>query len=430
MIWRLWWWLLFGPLISLSVQGRQLPVKVEHRVDSILRVGLAKGYYPGASVVIGDRNGILFEKCYGFQDAEKKLSVTSEDVYDLASCTKIVATTLAVMHLYDKGQIDVNKRVGDYLNDFRGTVVEGMMLSQLLTHTSGLGNIQLYKLLYRNPSGASLISYRHSRDYPYHVDKSTYLCREMVADTLFLSDTPREGFRTVCSRLYVNPAIDTLITGEIVRSYRPSSRGRYLYSDLNFHLLKMIVEQITGERLDRYVQPMFDRMEMQNTGFRPLEWKDSLHIVPTEYDLLMKRGPLRGYTHDELAAISDNVGGNAGLFSCTADLSHFCEMILNRGVYHGTRILSAETVDLFTSAPLRPKGIYRALGFDRRAPSSPLYDGFGHTGYTGTMIWMDPHKGFYMVFLCNRVHPSRTNRGLTTSGLRTKLWEKLKQAFD
>ena len=422
--------IVFCSLALLSAHGRQLPEKLERYVDSIMHAGVEKGYYPGASVAIGDRNGILFEKCYGYQDSEKKLPVSPEDLYDLASCTKIVATTLAVMHLYDKGQIDINKRVGDYLDDFRGTVVDGIMLSQLLTHTSGLGNIQLYKILYRNCSEAPLISYRQNEDYPYHVDKSTYLCREMVADTLFLSDSPREGFRTVCSRLYVNPAIDTLLTGEIVRSYRPNSRGRYLYSDLNFHVLKMVVERITGERLDRYVRPMFDRMEMRNTGFRPLEWKDSLHVVPTEYDLLMKRGLLRGYTHDELAAVSDNVGGNAGLFSCAADLSHFCEMMLNRGVYRGTRILSAETVVLFTSAPLRPKGIYRALGFDRRSPSSPLYDGFGHTGYTGTMIWMDPRKDLFLVFLSNRVHPSRTNRGLTASGLRTKLWETLKQMFD
>ena len=422
--------IVFCSLALLSAHGRQLPEKLERYVDSIMHAGVEKGYYPGASVAIGDRNGILFEKCYGYQDFEKKLPVSSKDVYDLASCTKIVATTLAVMHLYDKGQIDINKRVGDYLDDFRGTVVNGIMLSQLLTHTSGLGNIQLYKILYRNCSDAPLISYRQNEDYPYHVDKSVYLCRKMVADTLFLSDSPREGFRTVCNRLYVNPAIDTLLTGEIVRSYRPNKRGRYLYSDLNFHILKMIVERVTGERLDHYVRPMFDRMEMENTGFKPLEWKDSLHVIPTEYDLLMKRGPLRGYTHDELAAVSDNVGGNAGLFSCASDLSHFCEMMLNRGVYRGTRILSTETVNLFTSTLLRPKGIYRTLGFDRRAPSSPLYDGFGHTGYTGTMIWMDPRKNLFMVFLSNRVHPSRTNCGLTTSGLRTKLWEKLKQTFN
>lgn len=412
------------------VRGKQLPEKLDRYIDSVMRAGLDRGYYPGASVAIGNRNGLLFEQCYGHQDAERKIPVCTEDLYDLASCTKIVATTLAVMHLYDEKEIDINKRVGDYLPDFRGTVVAGIMLSQLLTHTSGLTNIQPYKILYKNPCGDPLLSYRQSADYPFHVDKSTYLCRNMVADSLFLSATPQEGFRTVCTRLYVNPAVDTLLTGEIVRSYRSANRGRYLYSDLNFHVLKMVIERITGQRLDRYVRPLYDRMDMHNTGFRPYEWKDSLHIVPTENDLLMRRGPLRGYTHDELAALSDNVGGNAGLFSCAGDLSHFCEMILNRGVYRGTRILSSATVTLFTSSPLRPKGIYRALGFDRRAPSSPLYDGFGHTGYTGTMIWIDPGRDLFLVFLSNRVHPSRTNRGLTASGLRTKLWEGLKKSFE
>lgn len=413
-------------LSILPIQGRQLSDKLVRCIDSIMSAGWQKGYYPGASIAIGNREGILLEKCYGYQEIEEKNAICPEDVYDLASCTKIVATTLAVMHLYDRGEIDINKRAGDYLKDFQGTVVNDITLSQLLTHTSGLTNIQLYKLLYQNPSGASLISYRRSKDYPYLVDKSTYLCREMIRDTFYLADTPREGFRKVCNNLYVNPAVDTLINHAIVRSYRPAKRGRYLYSDLNFHLLKLIVEQITGMRLDQYLRPLFAQMEMYNTGFKPLEWKDSTHIVPTENDLLMQRGPLRGYTHDELAAVSDNVGGNAGLFSCASDLSHFCEMILNQGLYRGTRILSARTVSLFTSTPLRPRGIYRALGFDRRAPSSPLYDGFGHTGYTGTMIWMDPKQDLFLVFLSNRVHPTRTNRGLITSGLRTELWEKLK----
>lgn len=220
--------------------------------------------------------------------------------------------------------------------------------------------------------------------------------------------------------------MDSLVIARIIKSYKAEQRGKYLYTDSNFYILRQIVEVIARQRLDEFTAGLFAEMGMADTGYNPLRWKSPLMIVPTEDDYLMDRGRLVGYVHDDLAAVRDGVEGNAGLFSTAEDLSRFCEMMLNEGRFRGDRIISERTVGLFTSSPLQPRGIFRGLGFDKRGSSSSLHGGFGHTGYTGTMIWMDPQKDIFMVFLSNRVHPTRLNDGLVTSQLRNKIWSALK----
>lgn len=152
--------------------------------------------------------------------------------------------------------------------------------------------------------------------------------------------------------------------------------------------------------------------------------------MPTEVDHVLKRDTVTGYVHDELAVMAGGVGGNAGLFTTAEDISRFCEMILNGGVYNGKRILSENTVRLFTASPLADKGIWRGLGFDKRDPENSDLGGkssFGHTGFTGTIFWMDADSGIYMVFLSNAVHPTRLNNRLNSSMLRTELWKVVSQ---
>ena len=153
--------------------------------------------------------------------------------------------------------------------------------------------------------------------------------------------------------------------------------------------------------------------------------------MPTETDYLLRRGRVQGYVHDELAALSNGVGGNAGLFSTAGDIARFCQMIANRGVYNGQRILSEKAITLFSDSPLKSRGIYRGLGFDKRSANNALggNNRCGHTGFTGCIFWIDLSEGYYMVFLSNSVHPTRTNKKLTSSGLRTKLWQTLSDYF-
>ncbi len=406
-------------LLLLPVVGfaRKAPPQALAKADSLMRAGLAAGYYPGASLAVGDSRGVQFEACYGWQDSEHLAKVTPENVYDIASCTKIVATTLAVMKLYDEDRIDLEATVGNLLPQFASTAIARITVRELLMHTSGIGNIMLYSILFRNPDGMPVTSNTCNAAYPTPVDLHTYLSGTACADTSLVVFAPREGYRRAGECCYVNPAVDTLIENRIVAAYKPSGRGKYLYSDLNFHLLKLVVERRAGMSLPDFVTPLYARMGMDHTGYRPLEWTPSGNIIPTEDDRLMQRGLLRGYTHDEIGAVSDNAGGNAGVFSNAADLARFCRMMLGEGCLDGVRILSQRTVRLFTTATPR------ALGFDRRTGDTPLAGGYGHTGYTGTIMWIDPSKDLFMVFLSNRVNPSRTNRGLVDSSLRTRVWD-------
>ncbi len=394
-----------------------LPTAQTARIDSIMQAGLKGRYYPGASVAIGDRDGILYEACYGWHDYSHSLPVTPHDVYDLASVTKVAATTLAVMRLCDMGKLTPEMTLGAILPEYRQTVLSDLTLRELLSHTSGLGNFSSWSLLFSNGDGGSMVSPQRSEQYPFEVDKGLYRCLTYRPDTALVCFSPREGWRRAGKRCYINPQVDLLLREKIIASYTPSMRGGRIYSDLNFHLLMLVVEQVAGQRLDQFLMPLYRQMRMSSTGFCPLAWMTPESIIPTENDLLMVRGQLCGYVHDDLAAVCGNVGGNAGLFSTVGDMAIFCRMILCGGEIDGQRVVSEATIELFTSKKL--------LGF---APltSSPAYEGgYGHTGYTGTMIWIDPVRGLYMVFLSNRVHPTRTNTGLQTSSLRTRLWEAI-----
>lgn len=376
-------------LAAAEVSAKKLSPAAERRIDSVINAGIRRSYFPGAQIAVGDRSGVFYLRDYGYTDYEKREKVTGETVYDIASCTKIVATTLAVMRLYDRGEIDLKKSVEAYLPEYKETGIGKVTVSELLTHTSGMPNI---------------------------------LVRPLI-DSAHISVAPADESRRLGEYLYITPAIDTAIRAEIARKYNPARRGRYLYCDVNFLLLKLIVEKITDTPLNIYTKELFDEMEMTHTGYLPLEWTVLHCIAPTEYDAEFRGGLICGYTHDELAAVCGNTGGNAGLFSNAADLARYCEMMLGKGVFRGRRIVSEETVRLFTASPLAAKGIYRGLGFDKRGRGTSLSGGYGHTGFTGTMIWIDPARDVYMVFLSNRVNPTRTNQGINSSGLRTRLWE-------
>ncbi|MBQ4279316.1 MAG: serine hydrolase [Rikenellaceae bacterium] len=412
---------------------RPLASAVSATLDSIMEAGVARHYYPGATLTVGTRRGVVYDRQFGDQDYESGWPVKADDLYDIASCTKVVSTTLAVMWLYDNGRIDLNARVGAYLPQYGAGEVGKIAVRELLTHTSGLGNVAVYSLLTRNAKdGERLFAQTRSEAYPHRVDKNLFACCDIVYDSVLVACEPLAGYRCAGGSVYVSPEVDSLLRDELAARYSPSRRGKYVYSDLNFLLLQQIVEQIAGESLAEVTRPLFDRMGMHDTGYCPLEWATPDRIVPTEHDMLLRRGTVRGYVHDELAAVCGGVSGNAGIFSCGRDLARYCEMLLRGGMAGDDRILSEETVLLFTSSPLSPRGIYRGLGFDKRAPGKELggRHSFGHTGYTGTMIWIDRDQGFYMVFLSNRVNPSRANTGLISSNLRTTLWDVLEKYYD
>ena len=325
-------------------------------IDRVIERGISAGGYPGAAVVIGRKGVTVMEKGFGHLGwtSESSSVVAERTIYDLASLTKVIGTTTAVMILFDQGKLHLDDPVVRYLPDFRGGGKESVTIRHLLEHRSGL------------PAGRDLWRIAH---------------------------TAEEARSAVIATPLVSPA------------------GKYfVYSDLGADMLAFVVEAVSGQRLDQFLDArVFTPLGMTDTRFRP---DASLRgrIAPTEID--PPRGyPLRGEVHDENAYALGGVAGHAGLFSTAGDLSIFAQMMLNGGTLNGTRIVADSTVRLFT----RRSAGSRALGWDTCAGEYGCgrYMGanaYGHTGYTGTSLWIDPEREMFVILLTNRVHAARARR--------------------
>ena len=357
--------LLFSALTMVSLGGG-LPTKAPRavgmssarlaKIDHVIERGIRAGGYPGASVVVGRRGAAVWQKGFGKMSWERSSSsVTAQrTIYDLASLTKVVGTTTALMVLFDQGKVHLDDPVSRYVPSFSGGPKDLVTVRMLLEHRSGL------------PAGRDLWRLAH---------------------------TPDEARATV---------VATPLVCEPGRCYE--------YSDLGADVLGFVVEAASGERMDQFLQhSVWAPLGMTDTFFRPA---DSLRsrIAPTE--VAPPRGyPLQGEVHDENAYALGGVAGHAGLFSTAADLAVFAQMLLDGGQYAGKRIIADSTVALFTK---RVSGT-RALGWDTCGGSGSCgkylnEDAYGHTGYTGTSMWIDPERDMFVVLLTNRVHEAKAKR--------------------
>jgi CubicO group peptidase (beta-lactamase class C family) len=325
-------------------------------IDRIVKRGIIAGGYPGASVIVGRRGFSVFEKGYGRLGwtTGSAAVVPDESIYDLASLTKVVGTATAAMILYDEGRLELDAPVSKYLPAFSGGTRDDVTVRHLLTHTSGL------------PAGRDL----------RRLAKSPWDARNIVMSTPL---TCRPG---ACQ----------------------------VYSDLGADVLGFAVEAIAGQGLDAFLKErVFEPLGMSDTHFRPAA-SERDRIAPTEVS--SPRGyQLRGEVHDENAWALGGVAGHAGLFSTAADLSLFAQMMLNGGAFNGVRIVSDTAVARFTR---RTSGT-RALGWDTSdgEGTAGLHMGeqaYGHTGFTGTSLWIDPDRDLFVILLTNRVHAPRARR--------------------
>lgn len=325
-------------------------------INRIMRRGITVGGFPGAAVVVGRRGAIVYEQGFGTLSYANSSAPVSADesIYDLASLTKVIGTTTAAMVLFDQGKLNLDAKVSTYIPQFVGGMRDLVTVRMLLTHTAGL------------PPGRDV--------WRKHVSPAE--AKEMVLTTKL--------------------------------QYKPGSGTTY--SDLGADILGWVVEGAAAEPLDTFLAShVFGPLGMHNTGFKPA---DSLRyrIAPTE--VFPPRGyPLRGEVHDENAYALGGIVGHAGLFSTAGDLAIFAQMMLNRGEYNGTRIIADSTVKLFTGRATKT----RALGWevaDGQHGAGDYFDehAFGHTGYTGTSIWIDPDREMFVVLLTNRVHAAKVRR--------------------
>lgn len=334
--------------------------KLEHAFKMV-EEGVSKGYFPGCAAAVGNKEGVYRVMHYGNRCIyPEKKPLLRDTLFDLASLTKVTATNTLFMIFLDKGLVSVHDRVSDYIDDFKNEGRENITLFNLLTHTAGF------------PAFAPL--YRLCRDYE---DAIKYICRTEL-------------------------------------QYKPGTR--VLYSDFSFILLGYILEKIGGERLDKLCKKyVFDPLGMKNTGFNPT----SENIAATEIDSITGN-PIIGICHDENGRFFEGISGHAGLFSNIDDMVRFADMLINKGRADKRVFISSAAFEAMVRNHTLNFDEYRGLGWCIKGPGDKVSSGgdlmsssaFGHTGFTGTSMWVDVEKDIYVILLTNRIHPERENTSI------------------
>ena len=382
------------------------------KLDLFIQRCVVDGAFPGCRILAARDGKVFFDKAFGhlLYDHDDQ-PVDTNTLYDMASCTKVLATNISVMKLYEEGKLDLDRTLGDYLPMVRGTDKAGLKIKDILLHQAGLKSwVPFYKetLTEKGKLKKNLYKKKKTSDYAIHVSENVYL-RNDYKDTIW-------------SRILTSPL---------------DNKGKSVYSDLDFIFLAAVVEQITGKSIDKYADENFYApLGLQRTLFNPLSKFSPLQIAPTEMDFAFRGELVHGYVHDPGAAMLGGVAGHAGLFASAHDVAVIFQMLLNKGSYGGRRYFKPATVDLFTAYNSALN--HRGLGFDK--PSTDPEDGgpagsrtsaqaFGHQGFTGTCAWADPATGIVFVFLSNRVYPTADNTKINKLNVRTLAQDYIYEAL-
>ncbi len=390
---------------------------LEARVRDILTKSIKGGAMPGCQVLVARDGQIVIDKCYGrLSSAESSGKVTEKSVYDLASMSKTCGTLAALMVTYDRGLWKLDDKVSKFIPATDTLAVGDITMRELLYHQSGLPPmLNIYKVVLDTATyEGEPMKYKKVDPYTIKVQKGVYGNRNARLRSDLYSATPSDKYnQPVAKGIYASDSARIVIMDEIYRIV-PGAK-KYRYSDLNFCLLMEIQERITGVPHEEFLRAeVLEPLNMHHTGYRPTEFIGIGDIAATEYDNYLRKQHIRGYVHDETAAFSGGVQGNAGLFSNVNDLVKLFQTWLNGGTYGGKRIFSKETVDLFTVT--KSPDCARTLGFDMLTDKTDwgVSDKtYGHTGFTGTCFWIDPENDLIYIFLSNRVDPTRDNSAFT-----------------
>lgn len=374
------------------------------KADSVINSAIYNGVFPGCQVLAAKDGKIFYHKAYGYHDYSRTQRVRLDDVYDIASVTKIAATTLMAMWSYDQGGLKLDSALKNYLPELDSSfiTIKDITPKELLVHKAGLpAGLPVYKYYTYMDSVDSVKTYVYSR-------REDSLHSVQVANELFLNGSYMD---TIWRR---------------ARCVKLVNRGSYRYSDMSMFLLKKVLERLHEKELDKFVKAYFyDPMGLKTICYHPLKRFDEERVAPTEKDAWWRRQELRGHVHDPSTALFGGVGGQAGLFSNARDLATLMQMLLDGGSYGGKQYIKEATVRKFTQ---RQPECHRGLGFDMQL-SQPC-DGkgmccasastrtFGHTGFTGTCVWADPDNDIVYIFLSNRVHPTSKNQKINTYRVR------------
>ncbi len=387
---------------------------LKSKLDSLADLAISKKAFPGCQVLVAKDGKVIFQGCYGGLTYDKGQPVQPETLYDLASVTKISAPLPAIMKLYDEKKINLDATYATYFTEFKNTNKAEMTVRDVLTHQARLqGSLPLW--LERGSSvklRKGAFQHQPSEKYQVRISSGMY---------------ERNDFK------------DQVISDIIESPLRP--KKEFYYSDLGFALFPFVIERLTGQPFQEYLNREFYKpLGAGTTGFKPYERFPIGQIAPTENDEYFRKELLQGFVHDETAALLGGVSGNAGLFSSANDLAKVMQMYLQSGFYGGKQYISAATVGEFTKVQFPESANRRALGFDKPTPGIqgqknkfPAADAspnsFGHSGFTGTFVWADPQNQLLFIFLSNRIYPTRKNSEIYNLNTRTEMQQAVYEAI-
>jgi len=395
-------------------EGVGLNSNILENISRIALEAINQKATPGCQIIVARRGKIVYEKSFGSQTYDNAIPINDETIYDLASVTKVAATLQATMFLYEKGIIDIYKKASYYLPELRTSDKKDITIKDILTHQAGLTPfvpfwINTVKDSLFLPEYYSLIK---NENYPWQVAPNLYAIKSL-RDSLWSW--------SIKSKMRVKP---------------PRTPYNYTYSDIGLYILHHLNDKLLNQLQEEFLQQnLYEPLGASTMGYLPLERFAPDRIVPTENDQVFRKALLLGTAHDEGAAMLGGVAGHAGLFSNAIDLAKLGQMLLQKGHYGGQQFFKPETIRYFTSKQF--DNSRRGLGWDKpvlsewNSPTSILAspETYGHTGFTGTCIWVDPQFDLVYVFLSNRVYPDRSNTKLSTLNIRSRIQDVIYQSI-
>jgi len=402
------------------------------KIDSIIHNAIKEQATPGAQLVVVNKGDIILQKSYGFHTYDKQIKVDDNDLYDVASITKLAVTFPLVMQMFDKGSLDLEATLVDYIPSLDTTDKADISIKQLLLHQAGLSSYIPFHYNFLDKESLRkrpLYSRHYSRLYSIRVDTRLYQNKNArFRKEVFAKSQTSLFNKQVAAGIYMSDAyVDSMYVSIYNSPLRASAE--YLYSDLGYYILQKVIEDQEKQTVDSlFYKNLSCYLGADRLVYNPLHRFDSKQIVPTENDLAFRKELLDGFVHDQGAAMLGGVAAHAGLFANAGDLAKLGQMLLSEGQYGGIRLINPKTIGLFTQTANH--GNRRGIGVDkpplepeenshvsqRVSPSS-----YGHTGFTGTMLWIDPDNDLIYIFLSNRIHPRAYNKKLIEMNVRTKI---------
>lgn len=378
--------------------------KVLKEIETIVAKGIEAKAFPGCQVLVAKNANVVYQQSFGHYTYEKKKAVNTKTLYDLASITKVAGSVPALMSLVNQGKLDLEYSLCDYLEDLEGTPYYNMNVRRMLAHTAGLASFI--------PFYAKTI-HRGQLKFDVYSSVQTPLHQIQVAKDLYIRQDYQDSIKAWIYKHGVH------------------TKKEYKYSDLGYYFYKDIVEKISGVSMDVLLDSLFYQpLGAHSLGYHPLKKFDLSEITPTENDMIFRKRLIHGFVHDPGAAMVGGVGGHAGLFSNANDLAKLFQLFLNWGTYGGETYLRPEVIKEFVKCQFCEEDNRRGAGFDRRSSgnagpscSCVSFQSFGHTGFTGTMVWADPDHELIYIFLSNRVYPDAENNKLLKMNIRTDIQE-------